>query len=376
MPTRGTYQFSWRDGNRARLLIDGVQFFPVMFHAIAQARRFVALEMYLIESGQVATRMIDTLVAAAQRGVTVSALLDHYGSLALSEPDRERLRAGGVQLRYFNPLRFAQWRGSFYRDHRKLLVVDGAVAYVGGAGVTDEFDTVRGSIAWRETMAEIRGPVVADWCTLFATSWRTAGGAEFIHDISAQDAAGPQRARVVRNQARESWEINRSLLNQIRGAQTVVWLATAYFLPPWKLRRALRAAARAGVDVRLLLPGPVSDHPGVRHAGRRHYGGLLRHKVRIFEYQQRFMHQKLVICDGWVSIGSSNMDRWGARWNLEANQEIDDRGFAEETRAVLQADIMQSEEVTYADWCRRSWTRRALEWFWGKVDRLLLRLGR
>lgn len=376
MPTRGTYQFSWRDGNRARLLIDGVQFFPVMFHAIARAQRFIALEMYLIESGQVATRMIDTLVAAAQRGVTVSALLDHYGSLALSEPDRERLRAGGVQLRYFNPLRFAQWRGSFYRDHRKLLVVDGAVAYVGGAGVTDEFDTVRGSISWRETMAEIRGPVVADWCTLFAQSWRTAGGAEFIHDISAQDAAGTQRARVVRNRARESWEINRSLLNQIRGAQTVVWLATAYFVPPWKLRRALRAAACAGVDVRLLLPGPVSDHPGVRHAGRRHYGGLLRHKVRIFEYQQRFMHQKLVVCDGWVSIGSSNMDRWGARWNLEANQEIDDRGFAEETRAVLQADMMQSEEVTYADWCRRSWTRRALEWFWGRVDRLLLRLGR
>lgn len=202
------------------------------------------------------------------------------------------------------------------------------------------------------------------------------GGAELMHDVSASAAAGVHRARVVSNRARESREVYRSLLIQMRSARTTLWLATAYFVPQWRLRRALRAAARAGADVRLLLPGPVSDHPGIRHAGRRHYGGLLRRNVRIFEYQPRFMHQKLVVCDDWVSLGSSNMDHWGARWNLEANQEIDDRQFADEARAMLQADMAQSVEIIYAHWRNRSWTRHSLEWFWGRLDALSLWLGR
>ena len=375
-PARNEYRFAWQEGNRFVLLIDGVQFFPAMLAAIHGAAQFVALEMYLIESGNIATRIIDALVAAAQRGVLVNVLLDHYGSLALGEEDRARLRGSGVHLNFYNTLTVARWRRSFYRDHRKLLIADGEVAFVGGAGITDEFIASNAKPGWRETMVKVQGPVVRDWCELFAEGWQRSTGKALGVDFHRRQSVGAQRGRVVSNQARGPWEIHRSILGRMRSAQRQAWLATAYFVPSWKLRRALRFAARAGTDVRLLLPGPLSDHPGVLHAGRRHYGGLLRHGVRIYEYQPRFMHQKILLCDDWVSVGSSNVDRWGQRWNLEANQEVDDRELASEVAAMLTADIAQAQEIIYADWCKRSWSRRFLEKFWGRVDALLQRLER
>ena len=155
-----------------------------------------------------------------------------------------------------------------------------------------------------------------------------------------------------------------------------VWIATAYFIPPWKIRRALKKAVRRGVDVRLLLPGPVTDHPAVRHAGRRYYQRLLRHGVRIFEYQPRFLHQKVIVCDDWVSLGSANLDRWNLRWNLEANQEVSDAGFARATCAMLANDFNDAVECRYETWRRRPWRARLPEWLWGMVDRLLERLSR
>lgn len=373
-PARSEYRFAWQEGNRFTLLVDGARFFPAMLGAIRESNRFVALEMYLIESGDITTRIIDALSAAAQRGVSVNVLLDHYGSLALNDADRNRLRASGAQLYFYNKLTMARWRRSFYRDHRKILIVDSTVAFVGGAGITDEFVGATAHSGWRETMVEVHGPVVRDWCQLFTDSWQRSTGKALSFDCSSVPQAGVQRGRVVSNQAHGPWEIHRSILKRIRGAQQHAWLATAYFVPSWKLRRALRFAARSGTDVRLLLPGPLSDHPGVRHAGRRHYGGLLRHGVRIYEYQPRFMHQKILLCDAWVSIGSSNVDRWGQRWNLEANQEIDDPGFARMVAAMLAEDFAQAQEVSYADWCNRSWSRRFLEKFWGRIDALLQRL--
>jgi phosphatidylserine/phosphatidylglycerophosphate/cardiolipin synthase-like enzyme len=166
------------------------------------------------------------------------------------------------------------------------------------------------------------------------------------------------------------------LLNHIRSAERTVWLATAYFIPAWRIRRALRNAARRGVDVRLLLPGPHTDHPAIRHAGRRFYGRLLANGVRIFEYQPRFLHSKVFLCDHWVSIGSSNLDRWNLRWNLEANQEIDDSAFAGQVRAMFEADFRESIECRYAQWRKRPWSARARERLWGRVDLWLHRLGR
>ena len=150
---------------------------------------------------------------------------------------------------------------------------------------------------------------------------------------------------------------------------------TACFVPLGRLLRALRLAARRGVDVRLLVPGPETDHPSIRYAGRRHFYPLLRAGVRIFEYQPRFLHAKVLLCDGWVSLGSSNVDRWNLRWNLEGNQEIEDSLFAHDVRELFENDLQDSTECVLQDWRSRSWVGRWQEWFWGHVEGLIEKLS-
>ena len=375
---RRHFLFPWRHGNRFTLLVDGAQFIPEMLGAIAGAKQSVWLEIYLFESGVVADRFIQALADAVQRAVQVKLLLDDFGAAGLSRYDRARLREAGVDLLFFNPIRFRRLTENFARDHRKLLVVDERVAFTGGAGITDEFDPPgHPEQRWRETVVRIEGPVVADWAALFCLEWNRQTPRKLVcRPPSPEPPSGGSPGRVSIAQGLASQEIKRALLKQIRSAERTVWLATAYFIPAWRIRRALRNAARRGVDVRLLLPGPHTDHPAVRHAGRRFYGRLLANGVRIFEYQPRFLHSKVFLCDDWVSIGSSNLDRWNLRWNLEANQEIDDSEFAGEVRAMFEADFRDSVECRYAQWRRRPWSARARERLWGRVDLWLHRLGR
>jgi phosphatidylserine/phosphatidylglycerophosphate/cardiolipin synthase-like enzyme len=371
--------FPWRAGNRFTLLVDGATFYPAMLRAILDARRSVLFEMYLFESGQVAEQFIAAMTAAARRGVTVRLLLDGYGALALTRHDRRRLTEAGVDLVFYNPLRFTRWLRNLVRDHRKLLVVDGRLAFVGGLGITDDFAPPRQGLPttggpWRETTVAIEGPVVADWVMLFAQLWQRVRQEVLMLPVATQ-TVGDQRGRVSVAVAPGRQEIQRHLLAAIREAQERVWIASAYFVPTWRLRRALRRAARRGVDVRLLLAGPYTDHPAVRHAGRRYFQRLLRAGVRIFEYQPRVLHAKTLLVDDWVSIGSSNLDRWNIRWNLEANQEIDDAAFAAMVRAMFERDFSESNELSVADWPARPVRQRLAERFWGGMDRMLDRLG-
>ncbi len=362
------YRFPWREGNRFELLVDGERFFPAMLQSIRLAERHILLEIYLFESGSVAERFIDALLVAATRGVAVYLLLDDFGARKLSTRDRQRLRSAGVQLSFYNPLHYGALRRNLFRDHRKLLVVDGRIAFTGGAGITDTFDTRGRPYGWHEVMLRIAGPCVADWQQLFEQTWNNwASPPLALAPPPPAVYPGSRPGRVVLN-APTRMEIKRTLVKRIHSAERRVWLATAYFIPSWKIRRLLRRAVHHGVDVRLLLPGPYTDHPAVRHAGRRFYSSLLRNGVRIFEYQPRFLHAKMILCDDWVSIGSSNVDRWNLRWNLEANQELADRNLATEVARLFERDFADSLEIHSETWFSRPWHRRLLEWFWGKVD--------
>jgi cardiolipin synthase A/B len=347
-----------------------------MLRAIAASRSHILLEMYLVESGQIVERFIEALLEATTRGVAVYLLLDDFGSRGLDRKDRERMRQGNIAVIYYNRLRYGKLRRNFFRDHRKLLVIDDDIAFVGGAGITDAFASPDNpQQRWRETVVAIEGPVVADWRDLFGNSWRHVSGPSLpLLSSPHPGAAGGKPGRVNYTRGFFYTEIKRTVVNKIRNARSRVWLATAYFVPSIKLRRVLRQAARRGVDVRLLLPGAHTDHPAIRHAGRRFYQRLLRDGVHIFEYQPRFTHSKILMCDDWVTIGSSNIDRWTLRWNLEANQEIDDAVFAAEVSAMLERDFRDSEECLFEEWRNRPWQRRVLETFWGWVDIWLERL--
>ena len=377
MAKNSIFNFSWREGNCFQLLVDGKRFFPAMVQAIYASKRFVFLEMYLFESGEVANRFINALVAAVSRGVAVYVLLDDFGALGLLKKDRERLRRAGVQLNFYNPLHYGKLRRNLFRDHRKLLVSDYQVAFVGGAGITDQFDfQTYGNRSWHDVMIQTTGPNVSDWCEVFVKTWNQWAAQPLeLPDQNIFPPAGSQAGHVAVSGKFGSPEIQRSFVKRIHTAERRVWMATAYFVPSWKLRRALRFAARHKVDVRLLLPGAHTDHPGVRHAGRRYYGRLLRAGVRIFEYQPRFLHAKVLLCDNWVSIGSSNVDRWNLRWNLEGNQEVEDSDFTDEVQTLLQNDFLKSEEFLYERWMKRPWYGRMQEWFWGNIDLWLERLG-
>ncbi|WP_341781179.1 phospholipase D-like domain-containing protein [Ectopseudomonas mendocina] len=372
--------FPWRGGNRFELLLDGPVFFPRMLAAIDGARQQVEIELYLIEDGRCSERLADALCRAAERGITVRGLFDAYGAAGLGTVLRERMLAAGVQLRWYNPLRWRRGMRNFHRDHRKLLLVDQCLAYVGGTGSTDEFwlpDEARSP--WHEVMVEIEGPLVGDWQQLFEQLWHARFSWRPSHQPVALSLpecppAGVGLGRVAYANAAQHRDIVLSLLRALKGARQRVWLATPYFLPTWKIRRALRRAAARGVEVRLLLAGRNTDHPPVRFAGQRYYPKLLRAGVRIFEYQPRFLHLKMVLVDDWVSVGSCNFDHWNLRFNLDANVEALDPGLTQAVAASFIDDFANSREITLDDWRQRPWWRRTQQRLWGWLDRLAVNL--
>ena len=388
--TSRRFHFPWREGNRFDILVDGSNFLPRMLDAINSACETILLEMYLIESGSVVDRFITALLDAAERDVQAYLLLDDYGAIGLKQRDRERLVHKNIHIAYYNRLRshstlynlyrifLLRQEHSLYRNHRKLLLIDGQTAFVGGTGLVDEFDPPgHPEMQWRETMVSIQGPVVADWQQLFTTSWNKSTQQTLsLPQPQPVEHTEAQRGRITVNDIERYSEVLLSLTRHIAHARVRVWLATAYFVPRWRIRRALKRAAKSGIDVRLLLPGPITDHPGVRSISHRLYGRLMKNGVRIFEYQPRFMHAKSVLCDDWVAIGSSNFDRWNLRWNLEANQEIKDEVLATQVKEMFEHDFSNSVEYSYEQWYRRSWFKRLLQWFWKQVEILSQKIGR
>lgn len=374
-------QFPWRDGNRFQLLVDGNQIFTAMLDAIQTAQSQILLEMYLVESGVIADKFINALIDASKRDVTIYLLFDDYGARGFSKIDRGRLDKPNIHSIYYNPIgywdpiRVWGWHRNLLRDHRKLLIVDGRVAFVGGMGITDDFDNIRKPQRyWHDVAVQIEGTVVCDWLLVFRRNWDTWVRKQIpvtLDQLIHEEISPGQAGRVASGRFFGRSEIHRAFVKRILGAEHHVWMMTAYFVPLRRLLRALRIAARRGVDVRLLVPGPETDHPSVRYAGRRHFNTLLQAGVRIYEYQPRFLHGKILLCDRWVSLGSSNVDRWNIRWNLEANQEIEDSQFTMHVRELFENDFRQSNECRLKDWPDRSWHHQFLEWFWGKMEGLV-----
>jgi len=375
--------FPWRSGNTFELLIDGPQFFPRMLEAIAAAQSQVDLELYLVETGTCADAVVEALVRAAERGVNVRCLFDGYGSLAFGHGLRQRLIMAGVEVRLYNAVSLRRGLRNLYRDHRKLLLVDQRLGVVGGTGVTDQFWLPGETTSeWHEVMVLMQGPLVADWQMLFdrqwranlrRTAWRPATHFGLPH-LPRIPVTGHGLGRVAYADSRQHRDILQSLVRALHSGKQRIWLATPYFLPTWSVRRSLRRAAARGVDVRLLLTGPRTDHPSVRYAGHRYYPRLLRAGVKIFEYQPCFLHLKMVLVDDWVSVGSCNFDHWNLRFNLEANLEGVDAGLTRQVQASFEHDFAASHLISLDAWHARPLWRRVQQRIWGWVDRFVVNL--
>jgi cardiolipin synthase len=337
-------------GNRVRLLRDGTENFPRWIEAIDRARSSVHLENYILQEDALGGRFATALAAAASRGVACRVLYDWMGSRRRTSPAFwQRLRDAGVEVRCYNPPRPTSPLGWVSRDHRKVLCVDGKVAFTGGLCIGQDWlgDPARGIPPWRDTAVEIIGPAVGPIEAAFADSWAVTGPpipAAERFDGASIPVAGDLGLWVIPGRP-DTMGLYRleQLVAEI--AQRSLWISDAYFVATTGYARALTGAARAGVDVRILIPG-VSNIPVVGSLSRAGYHGLLEAGVRVFEWNGPMMHAKTAVADGcWSRVGSSNSNL--ASWisNRELDIAIHDPGFAAEMEAMFLQDLENATEV-------------------------------
>ena len=396
-----------KSGNQLTLLLDGPQAHEAQLRAIASAQHHVHLETYLLTDDELGTRYGEVLQERARAGVKVRLMLDGLGASGAGDDYREALRDAGVELREFNSINPFKnprvWRMT-RRSHRKTLIVDGRLAFTGGVNITDEYrrspedprPAVGSERGWRDTQVMIEGPAVAEFQQMFLTYWARLGAlrdedgcyrSEAVADADARvcaitDQGGdfvdhlmpdapPSHLMQLRPKYRVEPRIYHAYLSAIRLARERIWITQAYFAPTGKLIRALAAAARRGLDVRLLLPS-VSDVPLVRYAGRRCYARLLKSGVRIWEYQPAMLHAKTAVIDGvWATVGSANLDYRSLFHNDEANAFIVDAAFAHKLERVFEHDLRHASAIQLAQWKRRGVFDRLMELFAGSIKRLL-----
>jgi cardiolipin synthase len=334
----------WLSGNAFRLLENGEAFFPRVFECIAQAQREVVIETFILFEDKVGLQLHAVLVAAARRGVQVDLTIDGWGSPDLSDEFIGTLAASGVRLHVFDPgpRPFGLRPKLLRRMHRKIVVIDGQLAFVGGINYSADHLADFGPLAKQDYAVEVRGPIVADIHRFTHAAlaegqrherrrrwWRWRKWVRTRPE--ALPRTGSARAMfVVRDNVAHRDDIERHYRIAIRAARDRVVIANAYFFPGYRLVRELRKAARRGVDVRLILQGQP-DMAIVKTAASTLYHHLLRAGVRIFEYGERPLHGKVALVDNeWCTVGSSNLDPLSLALNLEANVIIRDRGFNHE----------------------------------------------
>ncbi len=341
---------SWLGGNRITLLENGEAYFPRVFDCIAQARREVVLETFILFEDRVGLQLHAALVAAGQRGVQVDVTVDGWGSPDLSEGFVRSLAQAGVRLHVFDPgpRPFGLRPKALRRMHRKIVVVDARVAFVGGINYSADHLADYGPLAKQDYAVEIHGPLVAviHRYTHAALAqglrhqrphaWWFARRPARLLPAQLSAAGTAQALFAVRDNVRHRDDIERHYRDAIRAARHRVVIANAYFFPGYRLVRELRLAARRGVDVRLVLQGRP-DMAIVRPAASTLYQHLPKAGVRIFEYRERPLHAKIALADeDWATVGSSNLDPLSLALNLEANVFIRDRAFNASLHAHLE----------------------------------------
>jgi cardiolipin synthase len=366
-------------GNRVTLLQNGPNTYAAMLAAIADAHDHIDMETYIFEDDDAGRQFADTLLAKQREGVQVNLIRDSVGTIGTPRAFFNRLKAAGIQVVEFNPVNPLRAKAGWdmnQRDHRKLLVVDGKTAVLGGINISSVYSggssarlgsaEEKSSMPWRDTDLQIEGPVVASLQKLFMASWESQEGPplaprSYFPQLAAQ---GKEVIRAIGSGPDQAVNQNYvTLISAINSAERDILLTNAYFVPDPQLIRALIAAVARGIDVKIIVPS-VSDASLVFHAGRSHYEALLRGGVKIFERRQALLHAKTALIDGvWATVGSTNLDWRSFLHNQELTAVILGPEFGEKMHEAFERDLAASDQITLEAWERRPISTRAKEWF-------------
>lgn len=363
-------------GTRVEVLTNGDQFYEAELAAISAAKSHVCLEAYIFQKGEIAGHFIRALTERAHAGVKVRIVLDAVGSFNTWRHTFRELIAAGGEVHWYMPFRWYNITRYNNRTHRELLVVDGTVGFLGGAGIADHWHKSRRHRArWRDTMVRVEGRAVASIQAIFTENWVEASG-ELLTGARyypACEARGVASAMVIDSTPSAGRSTRARMLFQtlIACAQRSIHITTPYFLPDRGARDALiNAITRRGVEVKIIVPGKHSDHLLTRRSSRRLYGDLLKHGAQIYEYQPAMIHTKSLVVDGvWSVVGSTNFDSRSFGLNDEMNLAARDEGLAGRLEEDFQRDLAVSRRITYKVWRRRSPFERIHEWLGWILER-------
>jgi len=370
-------------GNKVVLLDDGPATMRAMMAAIETARHHINLETYIFEADEVGRRLADLLLRKKAAGVAVNLIYDSVGSLDTPKEFFERLRTAGINVLEFNPVNPGrigagdEWDIN-QRDHRKILVVDGRIAFTGGVNISEVYGKSSflqskrrappedaKEAAWRDTHMQIEGPAVAEFQKLFLDTWRRKTGnalpdANFFPPLKP---AGNALVRAIGSTPdNEDFAVYKTYISAFAHADKYIHLTAAYFVPDRQVVQAIIDAARRGVDVRIIFPS-FSDVGLMVHAGRSYYDELLAAGIKVYERKSAMLHAKTAVIDGvWSTIGSTNLDMRSFLHNDEVNAVVLSAEFAERMEALFQRDLRESVEITREQWSERGMRKRLREW--------------
>ena len=355
-------------GNRVVDLQNGDEIFPAMLAAIRAAQKTITFETYIYWSGDIGREMAEALAERARAGVKVSVLLDWVGSLKMEEALLQTMRDAGAHVERYRPLHWYHLGRMNNRTHRKLLVVDGRIAFTGGVGVAEQWTGhAQDPDHWRDIHFQLEGPAVAQFQAAFNDNWIKTTGEVLSGDdyFPPLQAVGEVDAHMfIASPAGGSESMHLMYLMGIAAAERSIDLQAAYFVPDALIHKALIDARRRGVRVRVLVPGEHIDSDTVRLASKAEWGPLLQAGVEIHEYLPTMMHNKLLIIDEeMVSVGSTNFDVRSFRLNDEASLNVYDRGFGRRMTEVFNADLQHSRRYTYETWAARPLKDKLIERF-------------
>jgi cardiolipin synthase len=363
-------------GNKLTLLNDGPQTIAAMIAAIKGATDHINLETYIFDQGVLGDEFSDLLIAKQKTGVQVNIIYDSVGSLKTPQEFFQRLRDAGINLVEFNPVnpfkRFGSWRVN-NRDHRKILIVDGRIAFTGGINISDDYSSGslfhsrsrnKSHLGWRDTHVQVEGPAVASFQWLFMQAWVD----QKADDLAARKYFPPLKpmgdkvVRVIGSEPGGDYETYKAYVLAMQEAKISIHLTNAYFVPDVQMVEALTNAAKRGVDVKIVFPG-VSDASLVMYAGRSFYNQLLAAGVHIFELQASVLHAKTAVIDSqWSTVGSTNLDMRSFLHNREVNLIAFDAEFGAIMESAFNEDLKNSIEITPEKWAERPFSDRVREW--------------